>query len=78
MKGKALLFGLNYAHCKSGKLNGCINDVYNVSRYIQTTLAIPITTYTDDIDLYNTTYDGIIKNLHTLAIESYRDNLDFV
>ncbi len=78
MKGKALLFGLNYSNSKSGKLNGCINDVYNISRYIKSTLAIPIITFTDDIDLSNTSYDGIIKNLHTLAIESYRDNLDFV
>ena len=78
MKGKALLFGLNYSHSKSGKLNGCINDVFNISQYIRNTLAIPIVSYTDDVDLANTSYDGIIKNLHSLAIDTYKENLDFV
>ena len=78
MKGKALLFGLNYAHCKEGKLNGCINDVYGVANYIQKVLDMPTVIYTDDIDLNNTSYDGIIKNLYNLAVDSYRDNLEFV
>ena len=34
MKGKALLFGLNYAHCKEGGLNGCINDVKNIKNML--------------------------------------------
>jgi len=78
MKGKALLFGLNYAHCKEGKLNGCINDVYGVANYIQKVINIPTVIYTDDIDLRNTSYDGIIKNLYNLAVDSYRENLEFV
>lgn len=78
MKGKALLFGLNYAHCKAGKLNGCINDVYNMAKYIHDNLDIEIDLYTDDTDIKNTSYDGIISNLHNIAIESYRENLDFI
>jgi hypothetical protein len=78
IRGKALLFGLNYAHCKSGKLNGCINDVNMMSKYIQSFIKIPIEIYTDDTDLKNTSYDGIINKLYDLAIESYKENLEFV
>jgi hypothetical protein len=78
VKGKALLFGLNYAHCKSGKLNGCINDVQIMSKYIQSLMNIPVAIYTDDVDRKSTSYDGIIAKLYDLAIESYRENLEFV
>ena len=42
-KGEALLFGLNYAHCKddSCHLNGCINDVHDTALTVQNgTLAL--------------------------------------
>lgn len=78
IKGKAVLFGLNYSHCKSGKLKGCINDVFNMAKYIHSILNMQIELYTDDTDLKNTSYDGIISKLHELAIESYRENLEFV
>jgi hypothetical protein len=78
VKGKALLFGLNYAHCKSGKLNGCINDVQIMSKYIQSLMNVPVAVYTDDVDRKSTSYDGIIEKLYDLAIESYRENLEFV
>ena len=78
MKGKALLFGLNYNHCKQGKLKGCINDVFNMAKYIHSLLDIPIELYTDDTDIKSTSYDGIISILHNLAIESYKNDLDFV
>ena len=78
IKGRALLFGLNYDHCKSGKLNGCINDVMQVSNYISSKLHIPTETYTDDTDLHSTSYDGIIQRLYDLAILSYVENLEFV
>jgi hypothetical protein len=80
MKGKALLFGLNYSHCKDGKLNGCINDVRHISNQLKALYGadFPTEIYTDDFDQKNTSYDGIIKNLYNLAIESYRDNLEFV
>lgn len=78
LKGKALLFGLNYGHCNEGKLNGCINDVEQISKFITANLQIPVEVYTDNTDLKSTSYDGIIQKLYGLAIESYRDNLEFV
>lgn len=78
MKGRALLFGLNYMHCANSKLNGCINDVYSMAEYIKKTIAIPTTIFTDDVDLYNTSYDGIIKNLYEIAVQSYKEELDFI
>ena len=78
IKGKALLFGLNYDHCKSGKLNGCVNDVNIMGKYISSLLNIPVNVYTDDVDRKNTSYDGIIQKLYDLAIESYKENLEFV
>lgn len=80
MKGKALLFGLNYAHCKQGRLNGCINDVRQVANQIYTLFdeQMPVEVYTDDLDRKSTSYDGIFQKLYDLAISSYKDNLDFV
>jgi len=78
MKGKAVLFGLNYSHCRAGKLKGCINDVFNMAKYIHSLLDIPIELYTDDTDIKSTSYDGIIAKLHDTAIESYKNDLDFV
>lgn len=78
MKGKALLFGLNYSHCDRGKLNGCINDVNNTASYITRTLGIKVTKVTDDTDLFGTSKLGIIANLYNLALETHRDDLEFV
>lgn len=78
MNGKALLFGLNYKHCKSGQLNGCINDVYNMGAYIRNELKIPIDIYTDDINLKETSGIGITNKLFELACDSYKYNYDFV
>lgn len=78
MQGKALLFGLNYAHCSQGQLNGCINDVRKISDYIKNTLKIPIDVYTDDVNKEDTSGKGIIRRLYELALESYKSNLDFV
>lgn len=78
MRGKGVLFGLNYAHCKNGKLKGCINDVNNMSKYIQQKLHIPVDVYTDDIDTTSTSYRGIIKVFRNLAQDTIKYNLDFV
>jgi hypothetical protein len=77
IKSKALLFGLNYSY-SSSKLNGCINDTTYMADYIQTNFNIPCIIYNDDKDLINTSYTGILSNLYKLAIDSYKDNLDFV
>ena len=78
MKGKAVLFGLNYAHCKQGKLNGCINDVRAMVKYLQTSFNMPVEVYTDDIDEVNTSYNGIIEVLSKLSRDTYNQNLDYV
>lgn len=78
MKAKALLFGLNYAHCKNSRLQGCINDTVYMSAYIKKKLNIPTTIYTDDVDIENTSYAGLIINLYELSIASYKEDLEFV
>jgi hypothetical protein len=78
MKSKALLFGLNYKHCSNGQLKGCINDTKYMAEYIKNEFNMPTEIYTDDKDLFNTSYGGILCNLYNLAIETYKDNLDFV
>lgn len=78
MRGKALLFGLNYAHCKQGQLKGCVNDVYMMSKFIQSLLNIPIDIYTDDVDIKSTSYDGIVQKLYDLSIQSVKEDLEFV
>jgi hypothetical protein len=80
MRGRALLFGLNYAHCKQGQLNGCINDVRQMAAHIYATFGAQflINIHTDDVDKRSTSYNGIIQKLYDLAIASYKDNLEFV
>ncbi len=79
MRSKALLFGLNYSHCiKTNKLNGCINDVYNMRDYLTTQYSIPCDVYTDDGEnYYSTTKQGMIKRLYDLVDSSHIEPLDF-
>jgi hypothetical protein len=78
MKSKALLFGLNYRHAKSGQLNGCINDVHNMKQYLTQKYSIPCSVYTDDVDLVSTSKAGIVAKMLELTRESYLQDLDFV
>lgn len=80
MKAKAVLFGLNYSHMPNAALNGCVNDVQRMAQQIKTVFdgQLPVEVFTDDIDMNNTSYDGIIHNLYNLAIQSYSKDLDFV
>lgn len=78
MRSKGLLFGLNYKHCKKSHLNGCINDVRNMSDYLKDEYAMPLDIFTDDTDIENTSKIGIITNLYRLACETYMNNLEFV
>lgn len=78
MKARGLLFGLNYAHTATAKLNGCINDVKNTAAYLKAQFNIPCETYTDDIDRQNTSAQGIIGKLYEMAVLSYKEKLDFV
>lgn len=78
MNSKALLFGLNYAHCRQGKLDGCINDVEMMRDYIREKLRIPVIMKTDADSLLDTSKVGILKSLYELAYDSRKENLDFV
>jgi hypothetical protein len=79
MKSKALLFGLNYAHTTDAKLNGCINDVVNMASYLKNVLKISnIECYTDDTDLINTSAQGMVQKLYQCAVDSFKEDLDFV
>lgn len=78
MNGKAFLFGLNYQNTPDLALNGCINDVKNMAAYLQTELGIPCETFTDDVNLQDTSAMGMLNRLYEIAMQSYRDNLDFV
>ena len=78
MKAKALLFGLNYAHTADSNLNGCINDVRNMAEYLSSKLSIPSVSYTDDVDLENTSGMGIMNKLYEMAVMSYKENLELV
>lgn len=76
-KSQAVLFGLNYKHIPEISLEGCINDVKNLSQYL-TSLDISCKTYTDDNDIFSTSAQGMIIRLHEAAIDTYKNNLDFM
>ena len=75
---KGLLFGLNYQHCASSRLNGCVNDVRNMKAYLTKTLQMPCDVYTDDVDRANTSQKGIIKRLTEFAAETRKHKYKFV
>jgi hypothetical protein len=77
MKARALLFGLNYAGTNAA-LNGCINDVLNMAKYMGN-MGIPCKVCRDDNDLMGDCKAmGILRNLYELALQSHSESLDFV
>ena len=78
IKGKAMLFGINYVASPSSKLNGCINDVNNMAKYLKSKMNIPTIVYTDVSTPADTTAKGMIKRLYELTVASYKEDLDFV
>lgn len=78
-KARALLFGLNYAHAPSATLNGCINDVTNMASYLQQAIpGLACETVTDNVNLKDTSAQGITRKLYELALKSYSENLEMV
>jgi len=69
---------LNYKHCASNSLNGCINDVRNVEKFLYEKYRnqVVINSYTDDIDLVGTSALGIISNLYELALATHTSKID--
>lgn len=72
-KGRALLFGLNYAGTES-ELRGCVQDVANIGAYLERTLRLPTKVC---VDAANTTAMSIVKDLYELALQSHVESLDF-
>lgn len=78
MKAKAVLFGINYFRTPSARLNGCVNDVQNMSAFLKGELGIPCDVYTDDSTPDDTTGMGMLRRLYEAAVASWRDDLDLV
>lgn len=78
MRARALLFGLNYGHCREGTLRGCINDVKNMAAFLEAQ-GIPSTAYTDDEECRKSTSKaGMLEHLERLAEAAARERLDAV
>ena len=76
MKGKAILFGLNYKN-KSIPLRGCVNDVTNM-RHFLTSAGVTCEIYTDDTNPEKCTGVEIMNTLTRAAKESREQDYDFV
>jgi len=78
-KSAALLFGLNYSNVPGSNLKGCINDVQGMASLLKSTFRIQDVKICDDESSYaDTTLLGIVRNLNTLALRSWSENLTFV
>lgn len=77
----ALLIGINYVSVPNAKLNGCINDINMVAKFLQEHggfLPSEITLLDDVKNYQEVTYTGIIRNLYNLAIRSWKEKLQYV
>lgn len=74
IKGRALLFGLNYEGT-SNELRGCVQDVVNIGEYLSRTLQLPVKVCTD---ANSTRALSIVQSLYELALQSYSESLEFV
>lgn len=78
---RALLIGLNYPLDASARLNGCCNDVKNMTKYLTTTCGFKsaqIDALTDE-DIRNApkvSRDGLVDALYNLCISSWKEDLE--
>lgn len=76
VKSAALLFGLNYRRAPDATLNGCINDVRDVEKFLRAKVGITDIKVCDDEAAYGeTTLEGIVRNLTALAERSRTEGL---
>jgi len=61
---RAVLFGLNYQHCSSGRLEGCINDVRDFSGLLEGR-GFSVEVHTDDRDRRGTSKVGILGTIRS-------------
>lgn len=78
-KSVALLFGLNYKGIQGAELNGCINDVREISTILKDKFGFEdILLYEDDTNPTSTTLLSMVKSLQNLALRSWTENLERV
>ena len=75
---KAVLFGLNYESNPTAKLSGCINDVQMMGTMLREKMKFDVDIYTDDKSPHDCSALGIISRLYEVAIQSWRDSLQYV
>jgi hypothetical protein len=79
MKSKAILFGINYINSPSARLNGCINDLNNMGKFLKEEAKYDVVKiYTDETDTNKVSGNFIINSIYKLAIDSHRYNLERV
>lgn len=78
-KRRALLFGLNYVG-SNARLRGCVNDIKDMADFLQNVKGYDVELYHDeDLELiHGTTYEGIIRAIQRLAIETWKDSIHSV
>lgn len=80
MKAAAYLFGLNYSRTPESRLNGCINDVINMSNYLKSNNASfqNVLVYTDSTNPRETSASGMLVKLNEIAASTWKNKLDLV
>ena len=78
MKSAAVLIGINYIQTPQARLNGCINDVKYMKKFLKKSGFDRVSTYTDDNirGVCGTTRRGILYQLYSLAALSHREDLE--
>lgn len=77
---RAFLFGLNYSKCPAScHLNGCINDVHNMRKFLTVQNVIKkVEVYTDESHPKETTALGMLNKLHEICVLSWTAKLSLV
>jgi hypothetical protein len=76
-KTKAVLYSLNFSKDKNSYFNNN-KDIENFASVLKETYSINSEVYTNDVNLYDTSYIGFILKLNKLALESWKDDIDCV
>jgi hypothetical protein len=76
MKSKAILFGINYVKCSSGRLRGSANDVRDMGKHLAVAEKYDkVKIYTDEDDETKTRGQFIINAIYKLALDSRKYKL---
>jgi hypothetical protein len=76
---KAYLFGLNYSKEKKVRLQGCINDVNNMGKFLKDKKIVDkIEIYTDESNLDETSASGMKKKINEISKTTWKEKLKLV